>query len=237
MAFNQRTPLGTSTVRGVNLSPGAFGSPFGGTSGGVTARPIGNFGNTFGSREDVLNQGFGGIAMGPAKDSQGRPTGRSVAFGQPPQQTGPNLPGGAGGQGNAGQQVGQNFNIQTSTEPSLTFDDNLTQRTVNKDVANSIVPIDFAMKQFTRPGSSRSQSTLAAALPAFASGLSNAASAQALIPFQDRITNLNQQRAGEVAREDEFFGLANLQARLLEQDQFAQRSLLQQLSGLTGSLI
>lgn len=234
------SPLGVGSARGVTSSTNvnAFGSPFGGQSGGVTApapNPVSRFGGPFSGPTDRQAAGFGGIGgrmingqwfpFSPPQQQQAPPS-------APPAGGGPAVGDGAGGVGGGSPNL-----VNTSIQPSGVFSPDQTQIATNQAVADSIIPLDFAMKPFIRPGASRSNSTVGAALPAFSAGLLSAANAQAQIPLFDRLTNLNQRRLGEVAREEEFFGLAGIGATLQEQDQFSRLALLQPALSLADRLL
>ena len=131
---------------------------------------------------------------------------------------------GAGGGGGDGAGGGDPSQINTSITPGSLYTPDQTQHLVNQQFADSYVPMDYAMKPFTQPGSSRGGGTAAAAMPTYAEGLLSGANARAMIPLQDRLANDAFRRQGEIARENEFLGLGGLGTTFMEQDQYERLS-------------
>lgn len=132
------------------------------------------------------------------------------------------------------------FNVQTSITPEPMYSAQQTQYAKNQAMADAYQQssMPWLLKQFDRPGSSRSAGTMAAALPQYAQGIAGAGLAQQAIPFQDAAANAQQLLQGQTAREQEAQGLAGVLAGFQGSNlnfQTAQRNqllnLLQQLIG------
>lgn len=102
--------------------------------------------------------------------------------------------------------------IQTSITPRNVFSDHLTRAASNQAQADAQVLADprTAMKQFDRPGVSRSAASLYRSMPSIVAALQQGAESSAGIPLADYATNQQNMMAGEVARNQEFQALANL---------------------------
>ncbi len=144
--------------------------------------------------------------------------------------------GAAGGMGGAGSMP----NVQTSINPSGVFNQNQTQQSINQTRALAQQHADprSAMKQFDRPGVSRSAGTMQAAMPQIVQGRAQAAMAPATIGLQDAQTNAQQLLQGQTARENEGLSLAGLlgqqqQIGINERNQMLN-PLLQYLQGIIG---
>lgn len=105
--------------------------------------------------------------------------------------------------------------IQTSINPANIYSSDDTQHAINQSVAQGQMQADpySALKQFDRPGVSRSAGSLARALPSMAQGQSQAAFAPGQIGLADAGANAQNMLQGQVGREGEGLGLANILAR------------------------
>jgi hypothetical protein len=103
--------------------------------------------------------------------------------------------------------------VQTSINPTPIYTPQMTNQAVNQAFATAMPDLNSVVKQFDRPGVSRSAGTMAAAMPQMAEGALTAMQAQAEIPLQDMMANQQHLMAGEVAREQQGLDLANLLAR------------------------
>lgn len=140
-----------------------------------------------------------------------------------------------------GQSPGQSlFNVQTSIEPQPIYSPQQTQYAKNQAMADAYQQssMPWLLKQFDRPGMSRSAGTVAQALPQYAQGMASAGLAQQAIPFQDAAANAQNMLQGQVAREHEAQGLAGVlagfQGSNLNFQSAQQNQLLSLLSQLMG---
>lgn len=139
-----------------------------------------------------------------------------------------------------GQSPGQSlFNVQTSIEPQPIYSPIQTQYSKNQAMADAYQQSSFPwlLKQFDRPGMSRSQGTIGAATPQYVQGLANAGMAQQAIPFQDAAANAQNMLQGETAREQEAQGLARVLAGFQGSNQNAQIAQQNQLLSLLSQLL
>lgn len=139
-----------------------------------------------------------------------------------------------------GQAPGQSlFNVQTSVTPQPIYNQQQTQYSKNQAMADAYQQSSFPwlLKQFDRPGMSRSAGQMGAALPQYAQGLSNAALAQQTIPFQDAAANAQQMLQSETSRESEAQGLARVLAGFQGSNQNAQIAQQNQLLSLLSQLL
>lgn len=143
---------------------------------------------------------------------------------------------GGGGAQTPGQGL---FNVQTSITPQPVYNQNQTQYAKNQAMADAYQQSSFPwlLKQFDRPGMSRSQGTIGAATPQYVQGLANAGMAQQAIPFQDAAANAQNMLQGETARESEAQGLARVLAGFQGSNQNAQIAQQNQLLSLLSQLL
>jgi len=101
----------------------------------------------------------------------------------------------------------QSSQIQTtgSITQQPAYQSGQTQAATNQAINQALMQGDLrsAMKQYDRPGVSRSAASLSLALPTEASGRIAAADAAAQIPFSAAMTNAPQHLAQQLAREQE----------------------------------
>jgi hypothetical protein len=156
-------------------------------------------------------------AKGPKKQTFGHSPPGTVIWGAP--KTNPNAPAvggtpqGPAAPGTPGGAPGGPPTVQTSITPTPIYTPQMTNQAVNQSFATAMPDLNSVVKQFDRPGVSRSAGTLAAAMPQMAEGALTAMQAQAEIPLQDMMANQQHLLAGETAREQEGLDLANLLAR------------------------
>lgn len=156
---------------------------------------------------------------------------------KPPIQVNPGSGGGAPGGGSGGSGSGSPFGtINTSITPRSVYSPWQTQVAVNQAVADSRISPNSVYKRFDRPGVSRSQSTKYRAAPTLASGFSLGQQQAAGIPLGDEIANQQNLMQGQLAKHQEFTGLAGLLLKQLGLGQMAQQSRLGNVSALMSLL-
>lgn len=127
--------------------------------------------------------------------------------------------------GGTGMPVGTQMpgmaNVSTSITPSAIYPEWMTNAAVSniQAQADQASNLPYLMKQFDRPGASRSDAHMAAALPMVAQAQTQATAGRASIPFEDLLANQRHLFMGEVARENEALGWGNLAARMQEAQQ------------------
>lgn len=170
----------------------------------------------------LLNNNYGG-AKGNAYDNMGTPGSVKPAASAFPVSGQPGV-----------------SNVQTSITPQSIYPAWMTKAAVNQvqAQADQASNLPYLMKMFDRPGASRSEANMGAALPYVAQAQSQALAGRAQIPFDDFMANQRNLFMGQVARENEALQLGNLSARMAEAQQSnrmndiqRQMSLLQQLVG------
>lgn len=109
---------------------------------------------------------------------------------------------------------GTQSQVQTNITPQSIYTPEMTQWAVNQAVADNTPDLRNAMKQFDRPGVSRSAGTMAAAMPAVAASQLAQREAAANIPFLDNMANQKHMMSGEIARENQALEMGNLLNRL-----------------------
>lgn len=177
----------------------------------------------------MLNQDgtYGGIQAGG--QGQWDPLkGKYLAAGEAPG-TGAGGTGGTGGTGGLGS-------ITTSITPKSVYTPLMTQLAVNQAVSDSRLTPTSVAKQFMRPGVSASQSTKYRSAPALAAGFSMGAQQAAGIPLADNIANEQNLMAGQLAKHQEWTGLAQLLLKQLGLQQTVDQSQLGNLSQLLAML-
>ena len=170
---------------------------------------------------DGPGSGMNGFARPTLPPASGYQTGSPAITPQTPLFTQPNGARPVNGQwvqpnaqqGTAGAQGGQ-ANIQTNITPQSIYTPQQTQWAVNQAVAENTPDLRSAMKQFDRPGVSRSAGTMAAAMPTVANAQLAQREAAAQIPLLDEIANQKHLLTGEVAREGQALDMAGLLNRL-----------------------
>lgn len=189
--------------------------------------------------------------VGPRPPASGYQTGNPAITPQTPLFTQPNGAQAVNGQwvqpnaqqGTTGAQGGQ-AQVQTNITPQSIYTPQMTQWAVNQAVAENTPDLRSAMKQFDRPGVSRSAGTMAAALPTVASAQLAQREAASQIPLLDEIANQKHLLTGEVAREGQALEMGGMLNRLnatRQQQQLAGRqndlNQLQQNGGLLQALL
>lgn len=139
--------------------------------------------------------------------------------------------GGTGGTGATGG-TGGTGSITTSITPKPVYTPLMTQLAVNQAVSDSRLTPTSVAKQFMRPGVSTSQSTKYRSAPALAAGFSMGAQQAAGIPLADNIANEQSLMAGQLAKHQEWTGLAQLLLKQLGLQQTVDQSQLGNLSQL-----
>lgn len=147
-----------------------------------------------------------------------------------------------------GQQGGQQqselpvIRPQTSITVGDIYSPRQTRAATNQAIAAQHAQADLrqAMKQFDRPGISRSAGSAAAALPTVVQANMGAAQAAVGIPLLDAIANAQHVLGAQTARENEAIGWGNLGMRLREgatrYDAQNQAAMLQPLLTILGML-
>jgi hypothetical protein len=141
----------------------------------------------------------------------------------------------AGAGGGGGQQTPGVANIQTSINPRGIYSQQQTNAYKNQAVADASKRgnLNYAMKQFDRPGVSRGAQSIYMAMPKVANAYSDAAMASAAIPLADESANQQNMLRGEIAQGLEFNQLARL---LLGQQSLGNWVSQSNLSGMGGLL-
>ena len=143
-----------------------------------------------------------------------------------------------------GQQQGSqpqygDLQIQTAIQPKPIYSPQLTQQAMSRIGATNRQQgnLLYNMKQFDRPGVSRSAGTMAAALPGAVGGQVAADSGMANQFLDDRVANEQNMLMGQIARDREGLGLGNLFARMREGDHRQYMSNLNNTSGLLARML
>lgn len=127
--------------------------------------------------------------------------------------------------------------IKTSITPrAQVYSPQQTQMAVNQAVSDARVSPYSAMKQYDRPGVSRSKSNQYRAAPTIAAGFSLGQQQAAGIPLADEIANQQNHMAGQLAQHQEYTGLAGLLLKQLALQQYAGQSQLGNIGSLLGML-
>lgn len=126
--------------------------------------------------------------------------------------------------------------INTSITPRSVYTPLMTQMAVNQAVSDSRLTPQSVAKQFMRPGVSASQSTKYRSAPALAAGFSQGAQQAAGIPLADNIANEQNLMQGQLAKHQEWTGLAQLLLKQLGLQQSVDQSQLGNLSQLMAML-
>jgi hypothetical protein len=120
------------------------------------------------------------------------------------------------------------MNINTSIQPKPIYEPWMTQRGMNQIGADAAQAsnLPYLMKQFDRPGMSRSEGSLGLAGPMAANMQANAGIDQGNLMMDDMFANQKQMLAGEIARGQEGRSLGGLSLALQEmQDRFLNNQL------------
>lgn len=134
-----------------------------------------------------------------------------------------------------GTTTGGVANITTSINPRSIYTPQQTAVARNQAVADAHKRgnLNYAMKQFDRPGISRGAQSIYRAMPKVANAYSDAAMASAAIPLADEAANQQNMLRGQIAQGLEFNQLARL---LLGQQQLSNWTQNQNLGGIGGLL-
>lgn len=129
--------------------------------------------------------------------------------------------------------------INTSITPGGIYSPLQTRAATNQAIAAQHAMADpyTQLKQFDRPGSSRSSANAALAMPGIQAGRLGAAQASFEIPFRDAQANLQHLLAGETAREGEALDWGSILARMMEQQSRLRTSQLGQGVGILDFLL
>jgi len=141
---------------------------------------------------------------------------------------------GGGLSGSYGMSPSVMGSFQSSITPSEIYPEWMTTVASNtaQAQADQASNLPYLMKMFDRPGISRSDAHMAAALPFAADAQIQGATARAQIPFEDAMANQRNLFLGQVARENESLQAGNLLARLAEAQQQARLNALNRQTSL-----
>lgn len=161
----------------------------------------------------------GNIAKGPTQTSpmasgyNPRAGRTGLLFGQ---QNGAATSGTTGTSGTGSGLFSNLMQVGTSINPKPIYSPDMTSGAVNNAVAeqHQAANPEYLMKATDRPGRSRDAGSLMTAMPGMVGGEVGARMAKAGIPLDDAFANAGNILRGEVARDREGLGYANLGARL-----------------------
>lgn len=133
--------------------------------------------------------------------------------------------------------------VQTTIDPQPIYSPQQTQTATNQAIAEAQRQANpwWLMKKVDRPGVSRSSAFAAAIAPEAQEIFSRAALQAQQIPFSDAAANAQNILRGQVGRENEALGLAQIMQRLSSQNQAfdssQNASLMQLIASLMGGIL
>lgn len=133
--------------------------------------------------------------------------------------------------------------VQTTIDPQPIYSQQQTQEATNQAIAEAQRQANpwWLMKKVDRPGVSRSSAFAAAIAPEAQEIFSRAALQAQQIPFSDAAANAQNILRGQIGRENEALGLANIMQRLSSQNQAFDSSqnsaLMQLIAALMGGIL
>ena len=183
--------------------------------------------------DGVYQQGWGGIW------EKQNPTAAPSAWARQPGLRGASRDGGgvgggeslAGGQASGGLAEGIapiNSTIDGST-PMFTPEQTTAYKNQSVGKARQLGNPRQVMKQFSRPGMSHDEGTLAAALPQITAARAQAQNLAGMIPLQDEFANQNFMLEGQVQAGQETSAMARLLQQLQQTQDFERNSAMQAL--------
>lgn len=128
--------------------------------------------------------------------------------------------------------------VNTSITPGTIYSPQQTHVAANQAMASFDRGSDphFLMKQYDRPGMSRDVGSFANIMPDLVGNEVGRRNAMVGIPFSDEQANIRQLLSGQVAREGEGIGLAQVLQRLNETNQYERNSALGPIFSLLAGL-